>query len=472
MNLNKSINNLKDEIIKHTQEIVRIKSVEEAPIKDMPFGEGVDKALNYALGLCDNLGFKTKNIDNQVGYAEIGSGEEMIGILVHLDVVPEGDLDTWKHHPYKAIIDENKIYGRGTIDDKGPAIAAIYAMKVLKDNLENINKRIRIIFGLNEETSWKSINYYLKDQEIPNIAFTPDADFPVIHGEKGILIFNLEESFTDALNDGGIKILSIKGGNRPNMVPDYTEVKLIENKPFKHILDAYVKENNINIKYEKNDENNHVTLKAYGKSAHGASPELGINSISHIIKFLSLVDLEIGDLSNFIRFYSTHIGTEINGENFQCAFEDKASGKLTFNVGTINLDTTNVELGVNVRYPISFDDKKVYNAINKVLKTSVYNSHGKITLNPIKHQKPIYFEKDHPLIKTLMGVYNKHTNDNLEPITIGGGTYARSMPNAVAFGALFENRKDTAHQANEHIYIDDLILSTKIYADSLKELLK
>jgi len=469
MKLSEKVETLQKELIENTQKLIRIKSTEKEAFENMPFGKGVQASLEFTLDLCNSLGFKTKNLNNHVGYAEIGSGEELIGILAHLDVVPEGDLSTWKHPPYDAIIEDGKMYGRGTIDDKGPAMAAIYAMKAVLDSKILLKKRIRIIFGLNEETHWKSINYYLEHEEIPSLAFTPDADFPVIHGEKGILVFNMNATFKEALDDGGIEILSIKGGNRPNMVPDYAEATLIENKAFKHILDAYQDEKDIKIDYEK--DNDHVTIKVHGISSHGAKPETGVNAIAHLLSLLNLLDLKIGDLSNFIRFYEKHINTEVNGENIGCHLSDELSGPLTFNVGTINCDQEHISLGVNVRYPITYTSEDVYSGIQDVLNTTLYNDKNYITVEAKDHMKPIYFEKDHHLIQSLMAVYKKHTGDSSEPLTIGGGTYARSMPNAVAFGPLLKHRKETAHQANEHIYIDDLILASKIYADAIEALL-
>lgn len=470
MDLSKRIDELKDEIVEKTQEIVRIKSTEEEAVEDKPFGLGVHEALEYTLDLCESLGFKTKNLDNMVGYAEIGQGEELIGILAHLDVVPEGDEKTWNNPPYSGAIADGKIFGRGTIDDKGPAIAGIYAMKAILDADLELNKRIRIIFGLNEETHWKSIQYYVENEEIPQMAFTPDSDFPVIHGEKGILVFNLKQKLEESLKDGGIEILSIAGGNRPNMVPDYAEAKIIDHKPFKDILKAYNSETKGNISFERKE--GYVLIQSKGVSAHGARPESGINAIAHLLDFLSHLDLAIGDLANFIRFYKHHINTEINGESIGCHFSDELSGPLTFNVGTIKQDSEEISLGINIRYPITYDDSQVFKGMETVLDETVYNMHKKINIEKLDHMAPIYFEKDHPLIEALMGVYKKHTGDSSEPLTIGGGTYARSMPNAVAFGPLFSHRVECAHQADEHIFIDDLILATKIYADALKSLIE
>lgn len=470
MNLSKKIDELKEDIIKKTQEIVQIKSTEEKPVDNKPFGLGVHRTLEYTLDLCQSLGFRTKNLDNMVGYAEIGEGEDLIGILAHLDVVPEGDEKTWSYPPYSGTIADGKIFGRGTIDDKGPAIAGIYAMKAILDSDIELNKRVRIIFGLNEETHWKSIKYYVENEEIPKMAFTPDSDFPVIHGEKGILVFNLKQKIEDSLKDGGIEIISIEGGNRPNMVPDYAEAKIIDHKPFEDILKAYNSETKGNISFERKD--NYVLIKSKGISAHGARPESGVNAIAHLLDFLSHLDLEVGDLANFIRFFKHHINTELNGESIGCHFEDELSGPLTFNVGTIKLHDEEISLGINIRYPITYNDNQVFDGMEKVLNETVYNMRHKINIEKADHMEPIYFEKDHPLIKSLMAVYKKHTGDSSEPLTIGGGTYARSMPNAVAFGPLFSHRVECAHQADEHIYIDDLILATKIYADALKSLLE
>ena len=468
MDTDKKIDQMKDEIINNTKKLINFKSIEDKT-SDYPYGKGVQESLEFCLNLCKSFDFKTKNLNNKVGYAEIGSGDELVGILVHLDVVPVGNEKDWKYPPFKATIKEDKLYGRGSIDDKGPTISAIYAMKAINDSNLNLNKRFRIIFGLNEETDWKSINYYLKNEDIPNMAFTPDADFPVIKGEKGILNFNLIKKFKESIDDGGVEVLNITGGSRKNMVPDYTKVILKENnKKIKHILDAFNNKHNIDIKYDKNNSKTILSLK--GKSAHGATPEKGTNAISYLLKFLNLIDLKIGDISNFIRFYSNHIGLDTNGKNLNCNISDKKSGELTFNVGTIELNSNKVKIGVNIRYPVTFDGKEIKNKLKKALDKSIYNSDKKIKIKNVKNVNPIYFKDDHPLVKSLMEVYQKYTKDNNKAITIGGGTYARSIKNAVAFGPLFPNREDLAHQVNEYVLIKDLILSCKIYSSAIKKL--
>ncbi|GAU76365.1 dipeptidase PepV [Fusibacter sp. 3D3] len=461
MTFEKTVQIFKDDIIKSTQELVQIKSVKTPAVGDMPFGKGIQDALEYTLSLGKSLGFKTKNVDNHAGYIEFGEGKEMVGILCHLDVVPEGDH--WTYAPFSATIADDKIYGRGAIDDKGPVIASLYAMKSLKDIGIVPKKRIRLILGTDEESGGKCMAYYLKHEEVPTVSFSPDADFPVIHGEMGIVVFKLEKTFTDKCDDGGIKVLSVKGGNAPNMVPDYAEVRLIENHPIEAILKAFNATNGTQIEYIKEDT--FTTLKSHGVSAHGSTPEKGKNAISALIQFLDLVDLEIGDQSNFIRFLSRTIGSETNGESFGIGLKDEYN-ELVFNLGLIDIDENQGSITVNARYPITIKEKLVRAGVEGTLQNTG------IEITKWAGKEPLFFKPNHPLVKTLMKVYREHTGDlDSKPITIGGGTYARSMPNSVAFGALFPGKADTMHQRDEHIEIRDLLKITEIYASALYELL-
>lgn len=463
MFFNEKIVEMKDPMIKSLQEILRFKSLEAPADGDMPFGKNVHDCLIYTLELAESLGFRTKNVDNYAGHAEIGEGEELIGVLVHLDVVPEGD--DWDFDPYGGEISDGKIYGRGTLDDKGPAIATLYAMKALVDSGVKLNKRIRLIFGTNEETGWAGINYYLKHEETPNLAFTPDASFPACHGEKGIMVFDVKKSFEECLDDGGVKVLSIKGGNAANMIPDHAEARIIETYNIDNIAAAYMQDKGGDLSIERND--GITTIISRGVSGHGSTPEVGVNAISHLLTFINVLDIQLGDLSSFVRFYDRTIGLEYNGERAGCGFEDKESGKLSYNVGKIDLTESSVELIINARYPITTPYKSVENGIIDSFKEidMTYTLHD--------HMKPIYFPKDHELIVKLMNVYREHTGDlKSEPTTMGGGTYARAMDNAVAFGGVFPGEEELAHQKNECISIESLIKSSQIYASALHELAK
>ena len=459
--LNNRIEEMRDNIIATTQELIRIKSVQDTPKDGKPFGEGVNKALEATLEIAKNMGFETGNIDGYAGYAEMGQGDEMLGILCHLDVVPEGS--NWTYPPYAAEIHDDKIYGRGSIDDKGPAVAALYAMKAVKDSDITLNKRVRIIFGTNEESGWGGMDYYLENAEVPDLGFSPDAEFPVIHAEKGILIFKLKEEFENVDNNGNVSVKSIKGGNAPNMVPDHCEAELEgDYQEIKEKLNEFLNKYDYDMSLEKKD--NLVLLKSEGVSAHGSMPADGQNAISQLMTFLGTLDLGEDDIANFISFYNDKIGMEYYGESIGCGFEDEVSGKLIFNVGVIDLSSEKGEITINIRYPVTNNAETVYNGIKEKLDDS-------IELEETQAKDPLYVEKDDPLVKNLMEVYRDVVGDeDSEPIAIGGGTYARAIEKAVAFGPLFPGQVELAHQKDEYIGIPELIQNAKIYAGAVAAL--
>lgn len=460
--LNKKVDGLKQELVESVQGVLKIKSVEEAPVGDMPYGEGVVKALEYTLDLCEKLGFKTKNIDNYVGYAEYGEGEDYVGILGHLDVVPEGD--GWVYPPYGAEIHDNRIYARGSLDDKGPTIAALYGLKAIKDAGLPLSKRVRIIFGTNEETGSKEIEYYLKKEKPPVSGFTPDAEYPIINGEKGITIFNLVKDLKKKPSNG-IKIDYIKGGQRANMVPDYCEAGIVaQNKETViNALNEFKKNHDYNITIEDKEK---LIIKSVGVSAHGSMPQFGKNAIMQLFAFLETLNLGECDIAEFIKFMNKNAGFDPYGASFGVGLEDKVSGKLSFNIGTIVMDEYKVNMELNLRYPVTckLDDMMV--PFNKRLEGTG------IRVENFEHQEPLYFPVDHPLIKTLQSVYTDITGEEAKLLSIGGGTYAKEMPNIVAFGPIFPGKPDLDHQANEYIDIDELVLNTKIYANAIYELSK
>lgn len=465
MEIIKLVESYKEDIIKSTQDIVKIKSVEEEAKPNMPFGEGPYKALEFALNLCQEMGFKTKNFDGYAGHADLGNGEETVGVLVHLDVVPEGD--GWTYPPYGGEVHDDKIYGRGTTDDKGPAIACMYAMKALKESGVKLNRKIRIIFGTNEETGWGCMNYYFDHEKAPDMAFTPDADFPVIYGEKGIIVFDLVKK-VDSNNCNGLVIESIKGGNAANMVPDYCEAILKAEDPsmIEKKLNNFVENTKYPLSLEKDEDK--VKIIAKGISAHGSTPEKGENAISYLMAFLGkLLSCEC-NLCEFINIYNDRIGFRHHGEDIGCGLEDDVSGKLNFNPGVIRANDEEIRLTINVRYPIKSSAKEVYDGIRANLQeTGIELEEGNSDM------KPLYIPKDNFLVEKLMKVYREQTGDvESQPITIGGGTYARAMENAVAFGPVFPGQKEVAHQKDEFISIEHLMKITKIYAQALYELAK
>ncbi|NFF60788.1 dipeptidase PepV [Clostridium botulinum] len=463
MKINNLVENMRKDIIKSTQELISIKSVKEDPKENKPFGEGPAKALQYCLDLCNKLGFKTTNLDNYIGYAEYGEGDEYVGVLGHVDVVPEGD--GWLYPPYGAEIHDDKIYGRGTMDDKGPMVACIYGLKAIMDAEIKLSNKIRIIFGTNEESgSEGEIERYFKSEKEPISGFTPDAEYPIINGEKGLTTFDLVEKFNDEGKENSI--VFIKGGQKANMVPDYCEAGILI-KDSNIIIDAakkFIDKTGYDISVETKDEM--VIIKSKGVAAHGSLPQLGKNAIMQLFMFISELQLEDCDIVRFIKFMNKHIGMEVYGESFGVGLEDEVSGKLSFNVGVINLNHHEVTMTLNLRYPVTCKFEDMMKGLNKTL------SNTNIKVKNMQHQEPLYFSADNKIITTLSKVYEEQTGDKTKLLSIGGGTYAKEMPNIVAFGPIFPGEPDLDHQANEYIKVDDLIKNAKIYAHAMYELAK
>ncbi len=469
------IQELADEMIEDLRGLLRKKSVKAEAEEGAPFGRGVKEAFHYMLQLGQREGFACKNIDEYGGHidfmADSVSGTvldnkadnvaETMGILCHLDVVPEGN--GWDHDPFGADMEDGCIFGRGTLDDKGPTIAAFYAMKAIKDCGYVPKKNIRMIIGLDEETGSSGMNYYQNKEKMPDFAIVPDSDFPLVHGEMGILVFELVKKLGKAVK-GGIALRKITGGNAPNMVPDKAQAVISGQREHYTSIKEMAKEyvlstgNILTVK----GRGSSLEIIAEGKSAHGAHPWSGKNAISILMEFLGKIEFNCEDQNDFINFYNKHLGFDFHGERLDCSLSDDISGKLILNVGMIDLDNNAVKLTVNVRSPITLDDEAVYSSLVPVIE--------KYEIGVIKkmYEKPIYYPADDPTVQLLLSIYRNHTGDmESEPLVIGGGTYARQMDNAIAFGALYPGDPDLMHQKNEFIKIERLIQTAKIYAEAI-----
>lgn len=440
----------KDAIINSLSELIKFNSVsiENSNDSENPFGKECTDVLNHILNLADSMGFKTKNIDNYCGYIEFGEGEELVGILGHLDVVPANTEDGWTTFPFVPTIRDEKLFGRGSIDDKGPVISALYAMKAIKDTTK-VSKRVRLILGLNEEKSWKCINYYKTQEEFPTIGFSPDANFPAIYAEKGIMSLELSSDFK--IKD--FEILDIDCRNNAlNVVPKYCSITL---KNLSNLSLNLVDDENIKTIIQGDT----IKIEAYGIAAHAAHPELGKNAIKILVQYL---------MKHFT-FETDYLETiynmglfDITSPRFLGDEEIKdESGILTSNVAVLDYKENKLIIKINLRVPVTYnleDIKTQYEEISDVTLLSLQN--------------PLYCEKDGYLVKTLVNIFNKKTGLNLEPIAIGGGTYARAFENCIAYGMTMPGEKDMCHQVDEFVKIDDLILSAKIYAEAIYELSK
>ena len=464
----------RDEMVKTLQALLAIPST-AAPAKgDLPFGEAVHDALRFMLDLGAREGFETFNADNFGGHIELPGflpgpdgrqtlpAEETMGLVGHLDVVPEGD--GWSHPPFAGEIADGKLYGRGAIDDKGPVIAAYFAMKALKESGILPKKNVRLILGLDEETGMVGMKEYLARVPAPDFAFTPDGDFPVIHAEKGVLIFDLARKFSRG-EAGGLELRSLTGGAAPNMVA--ASARAILMAPKKETYEE-IKAQAARFREERKAQ---IRVKAIGKtlevattgvSAHGARPESGVNAISVLMDFLGGLTFRNEDVNDFIDFYNRHIGYELDGKSLGCGLTDEPSGCLILNVGMVDLDKKAARLTINVRYPVTLGEEDVYDAILPIA--------AKYGMGIVKtlHHKPLYVPLDDPFLATLLDIYKTHTGDSeCAPLVIGGGTYARTMDHCVAFGASFPGDPEVAHQKDEYIDLDKFLLMTKIYADAV-----
>ena len=397
------------------------------PTPAHPYGSGPAKALAYVLELCRDLGIRTVNRDGKTAWAEIGAGDEIVGILGHLDVVPVGE--GWTHDP-KGEVCGDRLYGRGAIDDKGPTLAALFAMKDVQDAGVPLKRRVRLIFGQSEETSrWDDMEWYKAHEQLPVFGFTPDADFPALCGEKGILNFEL----SIPLEESGL--LSIEGGEAMNMVPASCGAAFPE-------------------------PDGPTAVVTSGTSAHASTPEKGENAISAMMAALARRGVE----SPLVDFYQAHIGFDLHGERLGCAFSDAESGPLTLNVGLARTEADRIVLSLDIRNPVTFTRQQVQTALE-----AACAPYG-IAVACTKDMAPIYMDKNGKVIQAMMEIYRDVTGDTAEPKVIGGGTYARAMPGIVAFGPMRPGRECTEHEKDEYILLDDLYQAQEIYRQTIEVL--
>ncbi|VEU80817.1 dipeptidase PepV [Haploplasma axanthum] len=446
----------KDDLIKDLQKLIQINS--ELTTFDpnrvgAPFGEGNKEALDYMLSLGNKDGFETLNVDGYAGHIEYGKQNEFVGIIGHLDVVPAGS--GWSYPAYGAEIHDGKMFGRGTEDDKGPTIAAYYALKILKELNVPLSKRVKLVLGIDEESGWRCVNHYFKRfPEAPVSGFIPDADFPLIYAEKGIVRINIEGKYDNS------SLVSFTGGLRDNMVPDHaTAIVKNVNDKFVDSFEKYLKENNLNGNTEKTT--NGIKLDLDGISAHGSLPELGKNAIHLLNDFL----IQEGIKNELTILIDKYLTKDTRGNKLGINYHDDEMGDLTVNLGVLEVNNNDFKVVLNVRYPNGVVFDEMFNSLKDTFKGfNVSYNH---------HQKLLYNDPNSELVQKLMTVYRKHTNDvEAKPITIGGGTFARAMPNVVAFGPHFLGKPSYIHQKDEYIEIDDLILATIIYTEALYELAK
>ena len=413
----------KQEFLQDLKTLIAIKSINGdcgKVTQNAPLGEGINNAIEAFLSIGKRFGFKTKNLDGFCGYIEMGSGEEMIGIIVHTDTVATGD--GWSYPPLECTVSENGVYGRGVIDNKGPALLALYAMKALSDSDAPLSKRVRLIIGGDEENgNWRCMAHYKETEEAPTIAFSPDADYPVVFGEKGLIRLKVWGNEENISSD-----FTFDGGSVINIVPDEAHA---------HI--------------------NGEVLCAKGKAAHGSMPEKGENAILKLAEKICA----IAPQSTFAKLCSLKDAAALGID-----ISDEESGHLTVNPSILHADAKECSLSYDIRYPITASGDKVIAAIKKAV------SDKGLYCEIMFHENPLYVPKESHLVKTLSEIYKKRTHDSAPPVAIGGGTYAKAFKNCVAFGAMLPDEPETMHAPDEFWSYRSIQINFDIITEAITKL--
>ena len=408
-----------DEILADLKEIMSIDSSYSQPKDGMPFGEGSAKALAWGVEQGEKLGLKVKSFDNYV--VSLTHGENpVLGILSHLDVVPAGS--GWSYPPFDCTLSDGKIYGRGAIDDKGPSVAVLWAVKALKELDVKLSKGFRIIFGGNEEGGCEDIEYYQRLEAFPEMVFTPDGSFPVLNCEKGMLHLNFSSTFQDK------EIDRIAAGTVVNAIPDKCSVSGEFEKDY------------------------------FGKSSHGSRPENGDNAIT---KFLSEYSGENAALNALAKLFPHG---EYDGKSCGLGFSDALTGSMSCALTMLNTVENKLCGAIDIRYPIDRTLDEITKIITLKLEAAGFN------IDEASGMEPHYVSEDSQFVRMLLEVYEDVKGEKGEPIAEGGVTYVHNTPGGVAFGAEFPWENNNMHGADEHISVETFKYNLNMYANAIARL--
>jgi len=424
-----------DNLLGILSKIIAVPSVLDRAREGAPFGADNLNALEIMLAVGHEYGFKTYNGVGYYGYIDFEGTDNdagLIGILCHLDVVPAGA--GWVNPPFELTVKDGFAYGRGIVDNKGPAVCALEAMRQLKNSGFTPRHNVRLILGCNEENGSACIKRYREEQVIPKASFVPDADFPVVTSEMGILILKLE------VDMGGLEVV-IKGGERTNMVPDRCQITNY----------------NVQITNTDNIKVDGSTITTLGIAAHAMVPHKGDNAIWKAFELLS-------DIPLFATLHSL-FATPDAAKNLGIYAKDD-SGFQTINIGTIDTDGGKLILGLDLRCPVSQN----IDGIIAVLQSSLKNAELTAAVSKTYFAPPLQVDPEGILIRSLLTAYTTVTNLPPDHIRTGGGTYARALPNAVAFGPTFPDTVTNIHNADERISLNQLQSLVDIYSMAIAEL--
>lgn len=431
---------------------------------EFPLGEGPAQALKYVLSLAEKDGFKTKNVENVAGRIEFGAGDETLGILAHVDEVPAGA--GWKTDPFEPQIIDGKLYARGSADDKGPLMAAYYALKIIKALDLPVSKRVHFILGTDEESEWAGITRYLEVEPTPDFGFSPDAEFPIINGEKGIASFLIQ--FEPGLStQGQVRLRQFDSGLRDNMIPQ-TATAIVEGDDLDNLsadFISFASENGLIA--DAQVEDHQYVLELTGKGAHALEPRAGINAATYLAAFLDGLTLDPAG-QQFVHVIHEHLHLDSRGEKLGIKKTDPLMGELTASPDIFHYKPGQIsDIIVNVRFPQGITADEISQQMTLAIAQPTINAKtfGRVEI-------PHYVPANDPLVQTLLDVYERQTGEKGQEQIIGGGTYGRILDRGVAFGAQFPGRENVMHQANEYMPVEDIITATAIYAEAIYELIK
>lgn len=449
MNIDKYIDNEFDNMCAALDRIVRIPSVKGIPCTDAPYGENALKAVNETVKIATEMGFYASNYHNRLAIIDLYDNKEPeIGILAHADVVPAGD--GWTHEPFALTLDEGKLFGRGTTDDKGPVISSLYALKYIKD-FYHADKNIRIIVGSDEECGSSDIDYYVKHEKLPKCIFTPDANYPVINTEKG----RIAASFIKTMHyNSGKRILSAAGGSVINAVPDRAYAK-VQGFTLEELSQA-AEQCPSDLKYEFTYSENELTdICVTGKSAHASTPSDGINAVTGLCELLAKVSDEWKTVTNICPH------GDIYGKKVNIDCSDEISGKLTFSFNIVSFNGENFEGQIDIRFPICKTAKEIEENIRQAF------AREKFEVKVLSVSEPHHTSEESPIVKTLLETYEKVTGIKGNALAVGGGTYAHNICGAVAFGPELPGEDNHIHSEDEFTTVENFKLNCKMIAEAL-----
>ena len=463
--LDRLVDSYRDELIENIRKWIAIPSVQGEPAgENAPFGAEVRKMLDTALADGARFGFEVRDIDGYAGDITLGSGEQTMGMLAHLDVVPLGD--GWKHDPLGSEIDGGRLYGRGTTDDKGPALCALYAMRAVKEAGIPLRHGVRLILGCDEETGMSDMRHYASKVKMPDYGFSPDAEFPVINIEKGGVNLRLSK-VTGGEADAAIPVYSLYAGERPNVVPAEASAVvglngLTLDALNDRLADIAARHDRFALNAVAEGEGR-ARIVANGVNGHAAMPWSGVNAAGMLLVALSELGAG-GGSRKAIAMLAEAVGMDYTGEALGIACRDELSGELTCSLGILRYDGNEISALLDIRYPLCANEETMLGQAAKRVAPA-----GMSVCCADSHT-PLHVPAESRIVQGLLKVYHEVTGLDAYTIAIGGGTYSRMMPNTVAFGVCFPGDMDVCHIADEYIDLEKMMLGVKIFAHAIAEL--